>query len=94
MAGDTIDQKIEENLTYDYLHSSEENFWSILYLTGYLTRDKEEKESADGKITLKIPNKEIREILRQQYRIGLVIQRNYKIESIYLMQYGTVMSRL
>ena len=43
MAGDTIDQKIEENLTYDYLHSSEENFWSILYLTGYLTRDKEEK---------------------------------------------------
>ena len=62
MAGDTIDQKIEENLTYDYLHSSEENFWSMLYLTGYLTRDKEEKESADGKITLKIPNKEIREI--------------------------------
>lgn len=62
MAGDTIDQKIEENLTYDYLHSSEENFWSILYLTGYLTRDKEEKESADRKITLKIPNKEIREI--------------------------------
>ena len=49
MAGDTIDQKIEENLTYDYLHSSEENFWSILYLTGYLTRDKEEKESADRK---------------------------------------------
>ncbi len=43
MAGDTIRQKIEENLTYDYLHSSEENFWSILYLTGYLTRDKEEK---------------------------------------------------
>ena len=33
-----------------------------MYLTGYLTRDKEEKESADGKITLKIPNKEIREI--------------------------------
>lgn len=64
MAGDTIDQKIEENLTYDYLHSSEENFWSILYLTGYLTRDKEEKESADGKITLKIPNKEIREIFK------------------------------
>ena len=46
MAGDTIDQKIEENLTYDYLHSSEENFWSILYLTGYLTRDKEEKKSS------------------------------------------------
>ena len=92
MAGDTIDQKIEENLTYDYLHSSEENFWSILYLTGYLTRDKEEKESADGKITLKIPNKEIREIFEttvqdwfsdtaklhflQEYLLGLDIVLN------------------
>ena len=32
----------------------------------------------------KIPNKrDTRDFLRQQYRIGLVIQRNYKIESIY-----------
>ena len=93
MAGDTIDQKIEENLTYDYLHSSEENFWSILYLTGYLTRDKEEKESADGKITLKIPNKEIREIFETTVK-NWFNDQTQKIESIYLMQYGTVMSRL
>ena len=38
LAGNSIEQKIEENLTYDYLHSSEENLWSILYLTGYLRR--------------------------------------------------------
>ena len=31
-------QHVEENLTYDYLHSSEDNLWSILYLTGYLTQ--------------------------------------------------------
>ena len=37
MAGGSIVQHIEENLTYDYLHSSEENLWSVLYLTGYLT---------------------------------------------------------
>ena len=36
--GGYIVQRIEENLTYDYLHSSEDNLWSILYLTGYLTR--------------------------------------------------------
>ena len=42
MAGESIDQQIEENLTYDYLHSSEENFWSILYLTGYLTQDSQQ----------------------------------------------------
>lgn len=38
LAGGYIIQKIDENLTYDYLHSSEDNLWSILYLTGYLTR--------------------------------------------------------
>ena len=35
--GGYILQRIDENLTYDYLHSSEDNLWSILYLTGYLT---------------------------------------------------------
>ena len=47
MAGGSIVQHIEENLTYDYLHSSEENLWSVLYLTGYLTkvRDKDLTDS-------------------------------------------------
>lgn len=56
----SIRQQIEENLTYDYLHSSEENLWSILYLTGYLTNVSE--QDTDGTIELKIPNKEIKEI--------------------------------
>ena len=58
--GGSIRQQIEENLTYDYLHSSEENLWSILYLTGYLTNAS--KQDTDGTIELKIPNKEIKEI--------------------------------
>ena len=33
IAGGSICQKIEEDLTYDYLHSSEDNLWSILYLS-------------------------------------------------------------
>ena len=40
MDGGYIIQKIDENLTYDYLHSSEDNLWSMLYLTGYLTQKK------------------------------------------------------
>lgn len=60
LSGENITQQIEEDLTYDYLHSSEKNFWSILYLTGYLTREKEENQN--GALTLKIPNKEIKEI--------------------------------
>ena len=58
-------QHIDENLTYDYLHSSEDNLWSILYLTGYLTRADNVQLSApqtDGVYALKIPNAEIREI--------------------------------
>lgn len=60
ISGGSIRQQIEENLTYDYLHSSEENLWSILYLTGYLTNAS--KQDTDGTIELKIPNKEIKEI--------------------------------
>ena len=54
-----------ENLTYDYLHSSEDNLWSTLYLTGYLTRAREEDytgEVPDGMVALMIPNAEINEI--------------------------------
>lgn len=65
LAGGTIVQRVDENLTYDYLHSSEENLWSILYLTGYLTKAREEDYNgklADGTVALMIPNAEIREI--------------------------------
>ena len=65
LSGGYILQKVEDDLTYDYLHSSEENLWSILYLTGYLTQVREkdlptplpERTSA-----LIIPNAEVREI--------------------------------
>ena len=65
MSGGYIVQRVDENLTYDYLHSSEENLWSVLYLTGYLTkvRDKDLPDSLpDGCSALMIPNAEIREI--------------------------------
>lgn len=66
LAGGTIEQKIEEELTYDYLHSSEENLWSVLYLTGYLTKAENEikGDNAGECVALKIPNVEIREIFQ------------------------------
>ena len=58
-----IIQEINENLTYDYLHSSEENLWSVLYLTGYLSCLKDDTLSLPARsIALVIPNAEIREI--------------------------------
>lgn len=65
LAGGYIIQRIDENLTYDYLHSSEDNLWSILYLTGYLTKVREEDLKVpvrENMTALTIPNAEIREI--------------------------------
>ena len=61
LAGGYIIQKIREDLTYDYLHSSEENLWSILYSTGYLTQVRGEELPPDT-VALMLPNAEIRQI--------------------------------
>ena len=71
LSGQYIVQHIEENLTYDYLHSSEDNLWSVLYLTGYLTRIREddlEENISDGQTALKIPNAEVQEIFQTTIR--------------------------
>lgn len=65
LAGGYIVQRIDEDLTYDYLYSSEDNLWSVLYLTGYLTRVREEELTdavPEGMTVLVIPNAEIKEI--------------------------------
>ena len=65
LSGGYILQKVEEDLTYDYLHSSEENLWSILYLTGYLTQVREDDLLAplpEDTSALMIPNAEVQEI--------------------------------
>ena len=69
MSGGYIAQRVDENLTYDYLHSSEENLWSMMYLTGYLTQaaDCEIDEALpDNTIALKIPNLEIKQIFETE----------------------------
>ena len=65
LAGGFIVQKVDDSLTYDYLHSSEENLWSVLYLTGYLTKVRDDALPAaipDSYSALMIPNEEIKEI--------------------------------
>lgn len=65
MDGGVLITQIESNLTYDYLKSTPKNFWSLLYLTGYLTNadPADVKESIPrGYLALRIPNKEVREV--------------------------------
>ena len=67
LSGGYIIQEIREDLTYDYLHSSEENLWSILYSTGYLTQARGEELPLDM-AALMIPNAEIRQIFETTVR--------------------------
>ena len=65
LASETIEVNITENLTYENLTDSEENLWSVLYLTGYLTKDIKNLVSGKTKAFLKIPNAEIMDIFRK-----------------------------
>lgn len=65
LSGGYVIQRVEEDLTYNELLSSEENLWSMLYLTGYLTRVREDQLKRDIPercFALTIPNREIKEI--------------------------------
>ena len=58
--GHAIEENLTEDLTYDLVYENESSIWSLLYLTGYLT--KAPVQPAGGAAALVIPNKEIRAI--------------------------------
>ena len=70
LSGGVIKEHILEDLTYDFDNSTEENLWSILYLTGYLTeaapwRCPEKFCPEEGKTALCIPNEEVRTLFAE-----------------------------
>ena len=60
--GGSITQTVSDELTYDTLHETEDNLWSVLLMTGYLT--KADPENDGNTISLRIPNKEIATIFQ------------------------------
>lgn len=60
MNNGVIVQTITDELTYDTLHSSEDNLWSVLLMTGYITKAYYDEEGET--VSLRIPNKEIESI--------------------------------
>lgn len=61
--GETIIKKINQELTYRELYSRMDNFWSVLFMTGYLTS----RGEVDGELyQLALPNLEIRKIFIEQ----------------------------
>ena len=63
IAGDVIEKKIRQDLTYDEIDQSIDNLWSILFTTGYLTQT---GRAERGIYKLMIPNKEVREVFIDQ----------------------------
>ena len=58
----TITKTISDELTYDTLHETEDNLWSVLFMTGYLT--KADPDEDGNTVALKIPNIEIASIFQ------------------------------
>ena len=56
----TITIELAEDLTYDSLYDNDDSLWTVLYLSGYLT--KSSLQPTDGRLSLTIPNKEIKKI--------------------------------
>ena len=61
--GETIIKKVNEDIPYHMLHASGNNLWTGLLETGYLTKATEED---DDILPLRIPNKEITEVFREE----------------------------
>lgn len=63
VAGEAIEKKMNEELTYNTLYDSIENIWSVLFMTGYLTQ---RRKTSEKTVWLAIPNLEIRNIFIEQ----------------------------
>lgn len=74
LGGGYIIQKIDENLTYDFDRCSDENFWSVLYLTGYLTRCREKDLRPEDR-------NRIREDYYHAFLAGIFTGIGYAVES-------------
>ena len=65
IAGEYIEKKISQELTYDEIDKSIANLWSVLFTTGYLTK---QGVTDDGKVRLSIPNREIKNLFIKKIR--------------------------
>ena len=65
IAGEYIEKEISQELTYDEIDKSIANLWSVLFTTGYLTK---QGVTDDGKVCLSIPNREIKNLFIKKIR--------------------------
>ena len=65
IADEYIEKEISLELTYDEIDKSIANLWSVLFTTGYLTK---QGVTDDGRVRLSIPNREIKNLFIKKIR--------------------------
>ncbi|MDO4808247.1 MAG: AAA family ATPase [Coriobacteriales bacterium] len=64
MNGGTITQRVSDQLTYDTMLQTEEGLWSVLVMTGYLS--KADPTQVGDTVALRIPNREVAGIFQSE----------------------------
>lgn len=62
--GGTIEKPIHEDITYDDMHSTQDNLWNFLFFTGYLKKISQRQEGETIYMEMAIPNSEVRYIYK------------------------------
>ena len=65
MSGGTIAKPVHEDITYEDVHTSNDNLWNFLFFTGYLKMKSTYTDDGTVYLELAIPNKEVREIYKR-----------------------------
>lgn len=60
--GGTIEKVVHEDITYEDMEQSDDNLWSFLFFTGYLSMKANRMEGENLYVTMTIPNVEVRYI--------------------------------
>ena len=70
--GKTIAVEINEALNYNQIYTAEDNFWTLLYLTGYLTPSSDNANCVvppgPGRTVLAIPNREVKDVFKSEIK--------------------------
>ena len=61
--GGAVEKTLRQDLTYPEMYTSEDNLWSVLFTTGYLTQ---QERLGGNRFRLVLPNREIRSIYTEQ----------------------------
>ena len=92
--GKCIAAHINKNLDYTQVYAKKDNFWTLLYLTGYLTPVEENANSAaspgPGKTLLAIPNREVHEAFETDIKSWFegVLPRKRTCWTTFLSRFG------